>query len=296
MKKDFLNLSDFSALQLNKILLRALDLKKGGRPKQVLKGKTLGLLFEKSSTRTRVSFQVAAGRLGGQSLYLEQQSLQLARGETYADTAKVLSRYVDALVFRTFSQSTLLELARNATIPVINGLSDLSHPCQILADLMTVIEKKKNFQKQKIVYVGDGNNMANTWIEAAMILKFPLAIATPVGFEPDATLVKEAKKHSHILITNDPVRAVSGGTVINTDTWFSMGQEVSNEKRAAFGPFQVNKKLLAYADAKAMVLHCLPAHRGEEITAEVLDGPKSFVFDEAENRLWVQMAILEMIL
>lgn len=296
MKKDFLTLQDVNAAELMTLIRRAIRFKKSKKRVLPLKGKTLGLIFEKSSTRTRVSFETAMVRLGGHPIYLEQKMMQLARGESYADTARVLSRYVDALVLRAYSQTDLEEMAAHASIPVINGLTDLYHPCQVMADLMTLAEKKGDLQKLKIAYVGDGNNMANTWIQAAMILKFQLRIASPKGYWPLDSLLSMAAGFKNILITEDPIQAVRGVDAVNTDTWFSMGQEVSDEKRNLFQDFQVNQNLMAHAAKKAVVLHCLPAHRGEEITDDVIDGPGSVVFDEAENRLYVQMALLEALL
>jgi len=293
MKRDLLQLESLTAKEIQALIQRAIFFKKNRKKNfNILKGKILGLIFEKSSTRTRVSFEAAMARLGGNTIYLEKQSTQIARGETYADTARVLSRYLDVLVFRAYAQSDLEELAHHAPIPVINGLTDLYHPCQVLADLMTVIEKKKNF-KVRVAWVGDGNNMARTWIEASILLGFELRVACPreFGFEPE--LVNYLKKFKQITLTQDPQKAVAQADVLNVDTWFSMGQEVSDEKRALFEPFQLNQKLLAMADPKAIVLHCLPAHRGEEITDEVMDGPQSVIFDQAENRLHVQMALLE---
>lgn len=235
-------------------------------------------------------------RLGGQAIYLDCAATQIARGETIADTARVLSRYLDGIVMRTYGQSRLEELAGNASVPVINGLTDLHHPCQILTDLMTVVESKGKYKKLKIAYVGDGNNIANSWIEAALVLDFTLQIACPKGYWPDANLLMAAEGRKNIRLTENPAEAVNGCHIINTDTWFSMGQEVNDAKKGLFKGYQVNSALLSHADKKAIVLHCLPAHRGEEITDEVMDGPQSAVFDQAENRMWMQMALLEKIL
>ncbi|MBI4411081.1 MAG: ornithine carbamoyltransferase [Deltaproteobacteria bacterium] len=298
MKKDILTLKDLSVGEIETLICRALSFKKGKKFGSLLKGKVLGLIFEKASTRTRVSFEVAMMRLGGQAIYLDCGATQIARGETIADTAQVLSRYLDGIVMRTYAQARLEEMASNASIPVINGLTDLHHPVQILTDLMTIVELKgsrraANLKKCRISYVGDGNNMANSWIHAAMLLGFPLSLACPKGYWPDANLLTAADGFKNIHLTEDPAEAVEGSGVVNTDTWFSMGQEVSDEKRRLFEPYQVNRSLMAQADRKAIVLHCLPAHRGEEITDEVMDGPQSAVFDQAENRVWMQMAILE---
>lgn len=301
-KKDLLTLFDVSPSQLLSLLAQASLLKKNRRKQgQSLKGKSVALVFEKPSTRTKVSFDVAISELGGHSVALQTDSSQLGRGESYEDTARVLSRYVHAIVVRTFGQEGLETLAAAASIPVINALSDLCHPCQVMADLMTIQEVKDKKLKLNICYIGDGNNMANTWIMAALILGFSLKIATPQGYEPALkTLTEQGKAYSknwkNILITQDPREAVRDADVLNTDTWFSMGQEVSVEKKNLFQSYQVNSSLLKGARRDAMVLHCLPAHRGEEITNEVLDGPQSHIWDQAENRLHVQKAILEMLL
>ncbi|HSA58814.1 MAG TPA: ornithine carbamoyltransferase [bacterium] len=301
MKRDLLSPLDLSAVEMKKIFERAAWLKKTrkrGRVPATLRGKTLGMIFEKPSTRTQVSFDVAMWELGGHSVSLNASSSQLGRGETYADTGRVLSRYVHGIMIRTFAQAHCEELARAASVPVINGLTDEHHPCQILTDLFTIQELRKDLRKTVIAYVGDGNNMANSWMEAALVLGFPLRIGTPAGFEPSGDVLKriDRNKARTIVLTRDPIEAISGADVVNTDTWFSMGQEVSEEKRRAFEPFQVNARLLKHARKDAVVLHCLPAHRGEEVTDEVMDGPQSRVFDQAENRLHVQKAILEMLL
>jgi ornithine carbamoyltransferase len=292
---------DLNAREIQKIFARTAALKKArkaGRLATTLKGKTLGMIFEKPSTRTQVSFDVAMWEMGGHSVSLHASSSQLGRGETYADTGRVLSRYVHGIMIRTFAQSNCEELAHAATIPVINGLSDLHHPCQILTDLFTIQEVRKELSKCRIAYVGDGNNMANSWMLAAAVLGFPLRIGTPAGFEPSADVLKmiDRSRARTIVLTRDPVEAVAGADVVNTDTWFSMGQKVSDEKRRAFEPFQLNAGLLKRAKKDAIVLHCLPAHRGEEITDDVMDGPQSRIWDQAENRLHVQKALLEMLL
>lgn len=295
MKRDFIALKDFSRQELQQCLHRAIELKqlvKKSQVPQILSGKSIALIFEKASTRTHVSFEVAIHLLGGHSIYLNQQSSQLGRGETYADTARVLSRYVNAIMVRTFSHEALVELARFATVPIINGLTDSLHPCQLMADLMTLQEKRGDVSQLIISYVGDGNNMAQSWMEAAAIFGFELRVATPPGYEVDEKLKKDLSC-PHISFGHDANAAVQNAHVINTDTWFSMGQEVTQEKRQAFWPFQVNNELLKQARPDVLVLHCLPAHRQEEITNEVMDGPHSVVFDQAENRLYAQMAILE---
>lgn len=301
MKRDLLTLMDLKAIEIQKLLARAAILKKirkKGRSLQTLKGKTLGLIFEKPSTRTKVSFDVAMYELGGHSVSLETGSSQLGRGESYEDTGRVLSRFLHGIVMRTFAQANLIRMAKFSRIPVINGLSDHDHPCQILADLLTIQEHKNKNLKLNICYVGDGNNIANTWIMAALLLKFPLKVATPAGFEPSPDVLKmiDTSKSAPIVITRDPVEAVRGADVVNTDTWFSMGQEVSGEKKKAFEPYRVDNKLLSHANREAIILHCLPAHRGEEINDDVLDGPRSRVWDQAENRLHVQKAVLEMLM
>ncbi|HEX5038120.1 MAG TPA: ornithine carbamoyltransferase [bacterium] len=301
MKRDLLSPADLTAAEIKKIFTRTAVLKKArkkGTLATSLKGKTLGMIFEKPSTRTQVSFDVAMWEMGGYSVNLNTTSSQLGRGETYADTARVLSRYVHGIMIRTFAHANCEELAQAGTVPVINGLSDTHHPCQVLTDLFTIQEVKKDLAKCQIAYVGDGNNMANSWIEAAATIGFYLRIGTPPGFEPSPDILKsiDSKKARTIVLTHDPEKAVSGADVVNTDTWFSMGQEVSDEKRRAFEPFQVNDTLMAKAKKDAMVLHCLPAHRGEEITDAVMDGPKSRIFEQAENRLHVQKSILEMLL
>ncbi|MFO1519297.1 MAG: ornithine carbamoyltransferase [bacterium] len=299
MKKDLLTLLDLQPSDVDLILEKAKFFKSvRGKKKHPtpLEGQTLAMIFEKSSTRTRVSFEVAMTELGGRALTLTSQESQIGRGETYKDTALVLSRYVHGIMIRTFSQRNLEELAEHATIPVINGLSDLFHPVQVLADLLTIVQVKKDYRKLKIAYVGDGNNLANTWIDAAILLKFDLNVACPKGFGPSGALLTQITSYPHISIGSDPIEAVKSADVIYTDTWFSMGQKEDGEKKEKFMPFQVNGELLSHADSEAMVLHCLPAHRGEEITDEVLDGPQSFVFDEAENRLHVQKAILALLM
>ncbi len=295
MKKDFLSLLDLQEGDFYRLLKSAIEFKKNREKKkkaQPLLGKTLALIFEKNSTRTRVSFEVAMGELGGRVVTLSSQETQLGRGESYKDTALVLSRYVHGLMVRTYSQKVLEELAQYASIPVINGLSDLCHPVQLLADLMTIYEVKKDLSSLKIAYVGDGNNMANSWIEAAILLKFQLNVATPAQHRPSAGLLTHISSYPNISLLTDPVEAVKSADVINTDTWVSMGQKEADSTLKVFTPFQVNQKLLSHASPKVMVLHCLPAHRGEEITDDVIDGKHSYVFEEAENRLHVQKALL----
>ena len=295
MKKHLLTLFDLDPKEVDLLLKKAKEFKslrgKKNHPKPLV-GKTLALIFEKSSTRTRVSFEVAMLELGGNSIYLSGQESQLGRGESYQDTARVLSRYVHGIVVRTYSQKNLEELAHASTVPVINGLSDLFHPVQILADLLTIVEVKKNYQKLKIAYVGDGNNLANSWIQASILLGFDLSVACPKNYTPSGALLTQIGHHPQISILSDPIQAVKSADVIYTDSWLSMGQKEDPKKKELFVPYQINQKLLNHATSNAMVLHCLPAHRGEEISSEVMEGPQSYVFEQAENRLHMQKAIL----
>jgi ornithine carbamoyltransferase len=297
VKKDFLCLTDWTREELEQIFDLTRELKekqKRGKKHRLLKGKTLGMLFEKSSTRTRVSFEVGMYQLGGHALFLSSGTTQMGRGEPIKDTARVMSRYVDGLMIRTFSQSAVEELARLSDIPVINGLTDSYHPCQLMADLFTVIEHKGNYRDLIYCWIGDGNNMANSWINAAAVFGFELRIATPKGYQPDKKVMARAKKMgAKISYLHDPIEAARGAHVLNTDVWASMGQEQEQKEREkAFAGFQINNKLIEVADPECIVMHCLPAHRDEEITDEVIEGPHSVVFDEAENRLHVQKAIL----
>lgn len=302
MQKDLLCLYDLQKEDFENIFLKAFALKQKQKKAveyHPLKGKTLGMVFEKPSTRTRVSFEVGTFQLGGHALYLRWTDTQLGRGESISDTAKTLSRYLDGIMIRTFSQATVEELARSADIPVINGLTDLYHPCQILADLFTIAEKRGTCDGLKAVYIGDGNNMAHSWINAALRLNFDLILACPKGHRPDSSVMERAQKEasSNITLVHDPYEAVRGADVISTDTWVSMGQEKQYRERIrAFKGFQVNEKLLATSKEDVMVMHCLPAHRGEEITDGVMDGKNSVIFDQAENRLHVQKAVLEMLM
>ena len=302
MKKDFLSVYDLTRKDFDRIFSHAATLKamlKDGIIYQPLAGRTLGMIFDKSSTRTRLSFEAGMYQLGGLAIYLNSRDTQLGRGETIADTARIVSRYLDAVMIRTFSQESVEEFARHADIPVINGLTDLMHPCQIVSDLFTIVEKKGTCAGLKIAYVGDGNNVANSWIDAAAKLPFKLALACPKGYDPDARILERGRKKAlkGVSLHRDPVQAVKGADVIYTDVWASMGQEAEQEARAkVFEGYQVNRKLVQHARADAIVMHCLPAHRGEEISAEVLDGPRSVVWDEAENRLHVQKAILEILM
>jgi ornithine carbamoyltransferase len=251
------------------------------------------MVFAKSSTRTRVSFEVGMYQLGGHALFLSSRDIQLGRGEPIRDTARVLSRYVNGVMIRTFVHDDVTELAMHATVPVINGLTDLHHPCQILADLLTVREALGGWDGRVIAWVGDGNNMANSWIHAAGVLGFELRLACPKGYKPDQSVMAWAKKHRNVRLTHEPKEAVKGAHVVNTDVWASMGQEKEAAKRAkAFKGFSVDRKLMGIASPDAIFLHCLPAHRGEEVSDEVLEGKQSRVWDEAENRLHVQKALM----
>ena len=300
MKRDFLRLWDFSSDEISLLLKRAIELKSGKDALTCpLIGKNIGLLFEKASTRTRVSFEVGIYQLGAQVIYMNPKEIQLGRGETIHDTARVLSRYLDAIVIRTFSHDTLVEFASNSSIPIINGLSDLHHPCQALADLMTILEKKGKLKDILLTYIGDGNNVANSLIEAASRMEMNLRIACPKGFDPDSQILKEAKAvaKSELTILRNPTEAAEGADVLYTDVWVSMGQEEkAKEKKKKFKGYQLNTKILSCAKKNAIVLHCLPAHRGEEITDDVMDSPQSAVFDQAENRLHTQKALLEFLL
>lgn len=297
MKKHYLRVFDLSKDEFNMLLQRAIELKSGiDFSKCPLIGKSIGMIFEKPSTRTRVSFEVAIYQLGGHPLYLNPKELQLVRGETLRDTAQVLSRYVDGIVIRTFSHKTIEDFARWATVPVINALTDKHHPCQAIADMMTILEKKGKLNGIKIAYVGDGNNVANSLIEASALTETKIYIATPEGYEPLKEVVEKAKKFTEVKIYHNPSETVSDADVIYTDVWLSMGEEYDIEKKSKFKEFQVNNDLLKKAKPDAIVMHCLPAHRGEEITDDVLDGPQSVVLDQAENRLHTEKALLEFLI
>ncbi len=258
-----------------------------------LLGRTLAMIFEKPSTRTRISFEVAMTELGGSAIYLDAKSMQMGRGETIADTAKVLGRYLDGIMIRASKHETLLEMAKHSKIPVINGLTDISHPCQILADIMTFEEKLGDIENKTIAWVGDGNNMANSWIHASKIFNFKLRLACPSVRMPDENIINWAKDNgTDIEIMNDPIEACKDSNAILTDTWVSMGDENTVNPEKIFNNFQVNDKLFAVAADDAIFMHCLPAHRGQEVTSEIIDGPRSVVWDEAENRLHIQKAIL----
>lgn len=294
--RHLLSLSGLRPEEIDSLLKSAQTLKSlRGKPRhpRPLSGKTLAMIFEKSSTRTRVSFEVAMHELGGHALSLSSQEIQIGRGESYKDTARVLSRYVHGIVLRTYSQKNLEELAAFATVPVINGLSDLFHPVQILADLLTISEFKKDFRKVRVSYIGDGNNLANSWIEASTLLGFPLQVACPRGYSPPREVLDLARNCPQITIGSDPVQAVCRADVVYTDTWFSMGQKVEAKKRRLFAPFQINRSLLRKAASRAIVLHCLPAHPGEEISEEIMEEHREAIFTQAENRLHAQKALLQ---
>ncbi len=301
IRKDLLTVGAIPRAEVAHLLRLAADLKRARRRAvftRRLAGMTLGLVFEKPSTRTRVSFEAAMNQLGGQSLFLSATDIQMCRGESIADTAQVLSRYLDGLVIRTYDQATVEEWARRATIPVINGLTDLCHPCQALSDLLTIREKKGSLKGVRLAYVGDGNNVANSLIEGAAKMGMIMSLACPSGYEPDQRIVDLARVEAErtgadVTITDDPQIAVKDADVVYTDVWISMGREREQARRLkALAPYQVNERLLKMARPAAIVMHCLPAHRGQEITAGVLDGPQSVVLDQAENRLHMQKAIL----
>jgi len=295
--RDFLAIPDFSAPELLALFDLAERMRRGEYGKKPLAGKTLAMIFMKASTRTRVSFEVGTYELGGHALFLSPRDVQLGRGEPIADTARVLSRYVDGIMIRTFAHQDVEELARYADVPVINGLTDLLHPCQILADILTIRQHLGTFEGKKVAWIGDGNNMANSWINAAYRLGFELAIASPEGYEPADHLIERAKGHAKITLTRDPKEAIEGAHVVNTDVWASMGQEDEQKKRERdFAGYTVNATLMERAASDAIFLHCLPAHRGEEVTADVIDGPQSRVWDEAENRLHIQKAIMAVLM
>lgn len=302
MKKDLLSVYELDSADFEIIFSKAGRLKKAqqlGRPHASLKGKTLGMIFDKSSTRTRISFEVGMYQLGGIALFLNSRDTQIGRGESIADSARMMSRYLNGIMIRTYAQASVEGFAQYASIPVINGLTDLLHPCQILSDLFTIKEKKGSYEGLKIAYIGDGNNIANTWIEAAAKLPIKLALACPEGYDPDKKIMSRGMKRSQegITLYRDPFEAAKNADILYTDVWASMGQEAEQEQRKkVFQYYQINKKVLKEAKKDALVMHCLPAHRGEEITADVIDGPHSIVIDEAENRLHVQKAILEILL
>ncbi|HTU02817.1 MAG TPA: ornithine carbamoyltransferase [Candidatus Sulfotelmatobacter sp.] len=292
-KRDYLLFTDFTKAQVDDLFALANRMRDRKYREKPLAGKTLAMIFAKSSTRTRVSFEVGTYQLGGHALFLSSRDIQIGRGEPIPDTARVLSRYVDGIMIRTFDQKDVEELARYATVPVINGLTDQHHPCQILADVLTVHQHLGGYAGKKVAWIGDGNNMANSWLDAAGLLGFELRLACPEGYEPDHDVYERARKLTRTLITEEPDEAVEGADVVTTDVWASMGQEgEAEERKQAFKGYVVDEALMKRARPNAIFLHCLPAHRGEEVTADVMEGPQSRVFDEAENRLHVQKALL----
>lgn len=301
MNKHLLTLHDWSTQEILDTLDLADKLKyeqKNGIEHHLLKGKTLGMIFTKSSTRTRVSFEVGMYQLGGSALFLSSNDIQLGRGETIYDTANVLSRFLDGIMIRTFKQSDVEDLAKYGTIPIINGLTDLVHPCQILADFQTIREHKGKLEGLKLAYIGDGNNMAHSLLYGGAKVGMEIAVATPKQYECDPEVVKNALEDAKatgtkLTLTNDPVEAIKGADIVYADTWVSMGQEADKaEKIKVFGPYQINKELFSHAKSDAIFLHCLPAYRGYEVTEDVIDGPNSVIFDEAENRLHAQKAVM----
>ena len=295
--RHFLAIPDFTKAELMALFDLAARMKCGEYGEKPLAGKTLGMIFAKSSTRTRVSFEVGAFQLGGHALFLSSRDIQLGRGEPIRDTARVLSRYLDGIMIRTYDHADIEELARFGSIPVINGLTDLLHPCQVLADLLTVRETLGGWEGKTVAWVGDGNNMANSWLNAAGILGFELRLACPEKYRPNPAILERNRKLTSIVLTDDPREAVRGAHVVNTDVWASMGQEEEQEERVrAFRGYIVDPPLMRLADPKAIFLHCLPAHRGEEVAEEVIEGPQSRVWNQAENRLHVQKALMAILM
>lgn len=303
--RDFIELVDYKPEEVRYLIDLAIELKgkqKAGDFFHPLQGKTLGMIFEKSSTRTRVSFEVGMYQLGGHALFLSGNDLQIGRGETISDTAQVLSRYLDGIMIRTFAHRTVIELARGATIPVINGLTDLAHPCQALADYQTVLEHKGRLEGLKIAYIGDGNNMVHSLMMGAAKLGMHISVATPEGYEPDEDIVRLTKDHgaetgSTVHVCRDPKEAIADADIVYSDVWASMGFEAEQKERElAFANYQVNEELVKYAKSDYLFMHCLPAHRGEEVSEGVIDGKHSIIFDQAENRLHAQKAIMAAIM
>ncbi len=302
MNKDLITICDLETDEIQAVIALTGERKrllKNGKAHRPLSGKSVALVFEKSSTRTRVSFEVGVHQMGGHPVYLSSSDSQMSRGEVIPDTARVLSRYVDAIVIRAFRHEDVVELARWATVPVINALTDLAHPCQVLADIFTIVERGRNLKDLRVAYIGDGNNVANSWVNAASVLGFELAIACPPGYEPAQEVLAEAlsRAKGKIKVEHDPEAAARGAQVLYTDVWVSMGQDKEAlERRQAFKGYQVNHQIIQLAAPGALIMHCLPAHRGEEITEDALEGKNSVVFDQAENRLHLQKAILEIML
>ena len=293
LHRDFLAIPDLSRAELDGALALAERMKAGDYVAKPLKGKTVAMISMKSSTRTRVSFEVGTYQLGGHALFLSPRDVQLGRGEPIADTARVLSRYVQGIMIRTYGHREVEELARHATVPVINGLTDLLHPCQVMADVMTMRQHLGGYAGRRVAWIGDGNNMANSWMNAAATFGFTLALACPEGYDPDPQLLARARERTEVTLVRDPAEAAEGAHVVTTDVWASMGQEEEQASRArAFAGYTVSAEVMARASRDAIFLHCLPAHRGEEVDAAVIDGAQSRVWDEAENRLHVQKAIM----
>ena len=295
--KHFLSILDLKATEALDLVRRAREMKDTDFRSNLLAGKTLAMIFEKASTRTRVSFEVGIRHLGGDTIFMTPADSQLGRSEPLADTARVLSRYVQGMVVRTFAQKNVEELARWGSIPVVNALTDLYHPCQVMSDMLTISERTTNYSDLVVSWIGDGNNMAHSWINASIYFGFRLNLACPEGYMPNTAVLERAlKMGARVWVTDDPKAAIAGSHFVNTDVWASMGQEAEQKRREkAFAGYRVDDELLSLADPSAQVLHCLPAHRGEEISAEVFEGPRSIVFDQAENRLHMQKAILEWI-
>lgn len=297
MRKDFLSVSDLTKEEILEVIKYGIELKKDKFKDKSLKGKSIGLIFMKQSTRTRLSFEVGVYQMGGQPLYISGSSTQLSRGEDIKDTAKVMSRYLDGIVIRTFSHREVEDLAKYGSIPVINALTDYLHPCQVMADMMTIYERFGSLEGKKVAYIGDGNNMANTWLIACGVMGMDISVATPEGYEPNGKAVLEAvnlakKSGANIEITNDPKKAVKDADVLYTDVWVSMGQESDKDKKELFKGFTINGDLLKLAKDSAVVMHCLPAHKGEEISEDIFEQFSDVIFDEAENRLHIQKALM----
>jgi ornithine carbamoyltransferase len=293
----FLAIPDFTRTELDRLFDLAEAMRAGEYAKKPLAGKSLAMIFLKSSTRTRVSFEVGTWQLGGHALFLSSRDVQIGRGEPIPDTARVLSRYVDGIMIRTFAHADVERLAEYSRVPVINGLTDLLHPCQVLADVLTIRQHLGTYDGKKVAWIGDGNNMANSWINAAYRLGFELTLACPRGYDPDPSILARAQHEANVRLVRDPNEAAAGAHVVNTDVWASMGQEEEQAQRAkAFAGYTVDAALMKRASPDAIFLHCLPAHRGEEVSADVIDGPQSCVFDEAENRLHIQKAIMAVLI
>ncbi len=295
--RDFLAIPDFSKPELDSLFDLAESMRAGAYSRKPLAGKTLAMIFMKSSTRTRVSFETGVYQLGGHAIFISPRDAQLGRGEPIADTARVLSRYVDGIMIRTFAHSDVEELAKYADVPVMNGLTDLVHPCQVLADVLTIRQHLGGYEGKRVAWIGDGNNMANSWINAAYVLGFDLTLACPEGYDPDAKILSRAKTKANVRVVRDSAEAADKADVMNTDVWASMGQEEEQAIREkSFKSFIVDEKLMKRASKDAIFLHCLPAHRGEEVSAGVIDGPRSKVWDEAENRLHIQKALMAVLM